>query len=622
MVPGANPIAVLARQIARAQSSAGLRTPSWPAIEKSLRKTPRRLIELGHDLLLHSPGAPDSLLLVLDQFEELLTRSSETERDAFLGLLRLALTEADSPIWVLATVRSEFLTPLLASGAMSRLSPQAVMIGPLDRGRLMEAIEGPARRARVIPDDGLASQMVADAAGSDALPLLAYALRQLYDHAEAGRRLTFSNYKLLGGVEGAVRAQADKVIDSLAARFDREKVIKTLLETVSLGPGFEPMRRRIERLALSSEANEIIDEFVSARLYRSDSESGQAVVEVAHEALLRVWPPLREAVDRAREGLKLRGELDAAAQDWAGAEQRESYFWSGDRLAAALKYQDSGAALSAQVQQFLSESARRDRATLKRQSELLANQALRECAADPELAILLSLAAIEQYAPVPRAALALSTAVSESRLRGRNTDETLLDAVLSPDGRFLAEVHSGEDYFLSNVIRVRELGTSSLLLDIDSFSGRVRVLGFSSNARSFVTSSDDGEAAVWDASTGKRSFATKPVPSAWSVGPKGEKNVTRWMEIGCAALSSDGGLVVLARADDRVEVWNTRTGKKLWSKKAVHATTLTFSSRDRQILAGNWAGELIRTRSPERRLKGRTRTPTRWSVSPRAGATR
>src|SRR4029453_1004185 len=50
-----------------------------------------------------------NVLVVIDQAEELLTRTGVREQQAFLRLLREALGD-DSPVWGVATMRSEFLS--------------------------------------------------------------------------------------------------------------------------------------------------------------------------------------------------------------------------------------------------------------------------------------------------------------------------------------------------------------------------------------------------------------------------------------------------------------------------------------------------------------------------------
>jgi hypothetical protein len=79
----------------------------------------------------------------------------------------------------------------------------------------------------------------------------------------------------------------------------------------------------------------VTDAFVEARLLASSADAdGETVVEVAHEALLRQWPPLREAIEASRVSLRLRSELERLSADWQESRRDESYLPGGGRLSA------------------------------------------------------------------------------------------------------------------------------------------------------------------------------------------------------------------------------------------------------------------------------------------------
>ncbi|MGG7379183.1 hypothetical protein ACQ7B2_10660, partial [Escherichia coli] len=84
-------------------------------------------------------------------------------------------------LWVLATLRSEFLTASLDGSGIGRLIDETVLVEPLDRSRLPDVIAGPARRAGLELEATLTERLAADTPSGDALPLLAYTLRELYD---------------------------------------------------------------------------------------------------------------------------------------------------------------------------------------------------------------------------------------------------------------------------------------------------------------------------------------------------------------------------------------------------------------------------------------------------------
>lgn len=90
-------------------------------------------------------GRTTSVLVVIDQAEELLTLTGAKERDAFLELLCDALAQ-DPRLWVVATLRSEFLTGFLETD-FADLFQHPLAIGTLGRAALSAVIEGPAAQA-------------------------------------------------------------------------------------------------------------------------------------------------------------------------------------------------------------------------------------------------------------------------------------------------------------------------------------------------------------------------------------------------------------------------------------------------------------------------------------------
>src|SRR5829696_5656027 len=64
--------------------------------------------------------------------------------------------------------------------------------------------------------------------------------------------------------------------------------------------------------------------------------SGRDEVEVAHEALIRHWPRLRDRLEADRAALLLRESIREAAQEWARHDRDESYLaHRGRRLGEA-----------------------------------------------------------------------------------------------------------------------------------------------------------------------------------------------------------------------------------------------------------------------------------------------
>src|SRR3954471_7560105 len=311
--PGRRPIAALAGDLARTFTARGHPRPA-DEIAAALNRGPAGLAELAAELAnlaANGAGRP-GVLVVLDQAEELLTRTGAREQQAFLQLLDGALHE-DSPVWAVATVRSEFLSTAPDRAGLAEAVDDSLVMEPLSRSRLAEVITRPAQRAGLEFAPGLVERMVDDTAGGDALPLLGYTLHQLYQRAGPAGHISEADYDAVGGVVGALRSRADRLTDELNRRGLGSLVLPTLTRLATVTGEEQPTRRRVRCSTFTADERWVWDAFVNAALLVSDHDpaesAGEAVVEVAHEALLRQWPPLRDAIEGDRNLLRLRSEV-------------------------------------------------------------------------------------------------------------------------------------------------------------------------------------------------------------------------------------------------------------------------------------------------------------------------
>jgi hypothetical protein len=122
--PGAAPIAALSRELASTASEVGLQ---WTIEDTRRQLETRGLSELADELLvaLPSPRRP-RMLVVIDQFEELLTLSPVVERAKFAKIVE---PSHGSSVLVLGTIRSEFLDQLLTQWPCFRLSTGRCRVG-------------------------------------------------------------------------------------------------------------------------------------------------------------------------------------------------------------------------------------------------------------------------------------------------------------------------------------------------------------------------------------------------------------------------------------------------------------------------------------------------------------
>jgi len=101
ILPGADPEAARTRELAAAAQRLGL---GWTVAGIRHRLGDSGLTSLADELLLAARAR--RLLVVVDQFEELLTQTPPKQRAQFARLLHPALS---APVQVVATLRPEFL---------------------------------------------------------------------------------------------------------------------------------------------------------------------------------------------------------------------------------------------------------------------------------------------------------------------------------------------------------------------------------------------------------------------------------------------------------------------------------------------------------------------------------
>ena len=323
------------------------------------------------DTGLAAPGGQRRrLLLVVDQFEELLTQARPTDRARFAELLRPALSGS---VQVVATLRSEFLNQLLVDADLAVLPTRPYVLRLLLREALRTVIKDPAQLAGIEVDEDLMARLVADTDSGEALPLLAFTLAQLANGVARDGQLSQQRYNQLGGVQGALARQADAALVEATAASGRrrEEVIAGLLRLVTVDEQGRPTRWRVSRDKLPEPVTRELDAFVARRLVTTDTDNGSVVIEVVHEAFLSAWPPLAQAIEVNASALRVRRAVEQAATEWDKENRPPARLWERGQLAVVLA--DTGARrhardpvtdrvdLSPTARDFLRTSIRRDR---------------------------------------------------------------------------------------------------------------------------------------------------------------------------------------------------------------------------------------------------------------------
>ena len=288
------------------------------------------------------PGAdtpatpPPSLVICIDQGEELFLAEGHDESQKMLALLTELLTgDGLKPIVVVA-IRSDAYGLLQEAELLDGARPALFDLGPMPKGSYAEIIKGPATRLKNTPrelkvDDALCYVLLQDveAGGAkDALPLLSFTLERLYlENSESGQ-LTAADYARLGGIKGSIEEAVERAFKSADTDPDVSNDRATRLELLRRGiipwlAGVDPEtrapRRRIARLSeIPAESRPLLQHLVDQRLLTIDvaSKTGGVTIEPAHEALLRQWGLLQGWITEDEGLLALLEGVKRAAREW------------------------------------------------------------------------------------------------------------------------------------------------------------------------------------------------------------------------------------------------------------------------------------------------------------------
>src|SRR5271157_1511328 len=549
------------------------------------------LSDLARDLRGAHGSNEAQILITVDQSEELFGAAEKTGAEQFLRILN-GLQDERLPFLVAMTLRSDFLGELQQAPALTNPS-EGFSLRPMPLARVRDIIEGPARVAGLTVDDALVAAAMNDAATDDALPLLAFALRELYDRFGQKRHLTLEAYQALGDdagqlspLENAVRRKADEVLAAAKPSVEdlqalREAFVPAMVRVNAEG---EYARRPARFEALSTKARPLIERLARARLLIIQKEQDTTMVEVAHEELLRKWPLLRGWLDEEREFLIGKDQLEQDLRDWerTPAAEKSEALLSGLKLTRARTWLvEKPLQLLEAERKFIQASIAHQEAEAARRERLRRRVQQASVSAAVVLAICLAGAMWEWWIAKAREAtaesrelaaraeqdvaaggdlgIALRTAVQAAERSPTDQAEHALRTVLggplehlilhqggpvyvgafSPDGKLI--VTAGMDHSA----RVWDAVSGRLLATLSGHSGPVNDAGFSPDGKSVVTASDDGTARVWDAVSG-RLLATLSGPN---------------VEVRKATFSPDGKRIVTNGADNAARVWDAETGQ-------------------------------------------------------------
>jgi hypothetical protein len=480
MRPADHPVDALAVALAAASGPG-----DWRKLRDGLTgPDPKRaFVDLANDLRAKAGAGDAHILIPVDQAEELFGVACPNQARRFLEILSQALSES-LPILAVMALRSDYLGHLQSATSLTARF-EDFTLAPMALARIPEIIRGPAKVAGLYVEDAFVQQAARDAETADALPLLAFTLRELLGWP-SNKPLTLERYEALRDekagltpLENAVRKRADEV---LADARPTEEELTALRESfvpamVRVNDEGEYVRRPAQLDELPVKSHPLLERLAKARLLVMRQEGDARVVEVAHEALLRKWPSLKSWLDAEREFLIGKQQLEKDLCDWEQAAETDK---TGAML-AGLKLNRARGWLVEYPTQLTDEERAFIRVSIENaQAEERRKEKTRRRAIVNE----------------SRALTALSQAAS---LQGNYTDAVKLALAAWP--RSAAD----ERPMLSGTIDALAQALSGPLEVLPPLRhyGPVNSVAFSPDGRRMVTASDDATARLWNAATGE-----------------------------------------------------------------------------------------------------------------------
>jgi WD40 repeat protein/serine/threonine protein kinase len=623
--PGRTPFATLAAALVHHKDQA-------EALASRLRDSPAAL---GEQLRSTAWSLGQSILLVVDQFEELFTLCGDPDERACYAAALAAAGSPQDPLRVVLTLRDDFLIRAHQLPALqARLAQGLQLLGTPSPQDLLRILVEPARRRGYgFEPPQLAEEMIRAVADQpSALALLSFTALKLWERRdERARQLTRTAYEALGGVGGALAQHAETTL--LAMLPEEQSLVREVFRQLVTAAGTRAVLTRPELLQVlggSVRAETMLEKLITARLLvAQESSDGEDRVEVVHEALISAWPRLVSWQREDAESARLRDQLRAAAKQWDDRHRARGLLWRDEALTEYRLWRRHYPGRLTDVEESFAATSLAAAAAGQRRRHLIVATAL----------AVLTVGVVALYimnVRATRANVRATAAAAEARSRlAQSYYEQGRQALL--DGRhldalaYLREVRDmGRDSApLRMMLAVAARSLEPQRLQLGGHQGRALRVALARDG-SRIVSTDEQGANLFEARSGRRVARLQTGARTWS-----------------AAFSPDGTLVGTAGTDNLARLWSASDGRLVATLRGHGAEirVMVFSSdgtsaltgaddktarlwdvraaKERRVLRGHTAGVYDAALSPDGRTVGTAsddKTARLWDAA--TGATR
>lgn len=308
-----------------------------------------------HEILRDTPLPPQtSLLILVDQFEEIFRYYRQGEANEAAAFVELLLTSSQHPaIYIVITMRSDFLGDCALFYGLPEAINQGLFLTPrLTREQLRVAIEGPAQVFGGQLEPVLVNRLLNDlGTDPDQLPLLQHALMRMWHLATRDQsppiRLTTQHYETIGTLTRALSQHAEEIYAELSP-VQQSPIAEMLFRSLTeRGSGHGDTRRPVKLSEVATLANVPCQQVVTVvEIFRQPGRSfltppeialePETILDITHESLIRKWQRLKEWTKTEARLAAWYKRLEDTANRW---HQGQAALWRNPELTEALAWQ-------------------------------------------------------------------------------------------------------------------------------------------------------------------------------------------------------------------------------------------------------------------------------------------
>ncbi len=299
-----------------------------------------------------------SLLILIDQFEEVFRFANDENKDAkweydqFVNLIIETVRQRDVPIYVILTLRSDFLGDCVAfDGLPEAINDGHYLVPRMTKVQMKRAITGPIDLAEGKISPRLVQHITNDlGANPDQLPILQHAMMRCWDYwkmyESTGEPMDLKHFEAIGDLENALSNHANEAYQELSDRqkIVIEKIFKSITTKKDDNRGVRrPMSLHSLTKICESNSQEILDCLEPFRKVGRSfilpgieiEANSNTVFDISHESLMRGWDRLKSWVDEEAESAEFYNRICTSALLF---QKGASALWRNPELQLALDW--------------------------------------------------------------------------------------------------------------------------------------------------------------------------------------------------------------------------------------------------------------------------------------------